>query len=60
MSDMADIELRKSEAAARAARSERTIERWIASGDLPVVRDGVSVRIDAAELDRFLAERAAA
>jgi len=43
------------DAAAALKFSERTLYRWITSGDLPVRRLGRSIRIDRGELDRFLA-----
>lgn len=48
--------LTKSEAAAQIGVSDRTIHRYIADGEVATVRVGRTVRIDPAELDRFLAE----
>lgn len=48
--------LTKSEAAAQIGVSDRSLQRHIAAGDIAVVRIGRMVRIDPAELDRFLAE----
>jgi excisionase family DNA binding protein len=40
--------------AARCQVALRTVRRWIAEGDLPVLRLGGAIRIAEADLDRFL------
>lgn len=47
------------EAAARLAVSSATVRRWIATGELPALRIGSSVRIDPERLSAWLAERQA-
>lgn len=44
----------KAEVAQRLQVSIKTIERWIASGDLPAHRFGKSVRISAADYRAFV------
>lgn len=44
--------LTRTEAAARAGRDVRTVDRWLASGALTRYRQGRSVRVDQAELDQ--------
>ena len=39
--------------------SKRTVLRWIERGDLPAFRIGSVTRIEATELDRFLAQHRA-
>lgn len=49
--------LTKAEVAQRLQVSIKTIERWMASGDLPVHRFGKSVRISTADFGAFLDKR---
>ncbi|RYE07040.1 MAG: DNA-binding protein [Hyphomicrobiales bacterium] len=49
--------LTKAEVAQRLQVSIKTIERWMASGDLPVHRFGKSVRISTADFRAFLDKR---
>jgi len=44
-------------AARRLSVSEKTIRRLIRSGELPALKVGNSLRIDPAELERWLGER---
>ena len=43
------------DAAAELACSRRTVERWIAAGELATVRVGRTVRVSTSALDRFIA-----
>lgn len=55
---MADkTRLYQAEAAARAECSTRTLSRAIASGELRAMHEGGRLRIERAELDRWLAAR---
>lgn len=51
---MPDRYLRRNEAARYAKRSVASIDRAIAAGDLPAIRDGRSVLIDREDLDAYL------
>lgn len=49
--------LTRQESAARLSQSVRTIDNLIASGDLPVVRIGRSIRIRPSAIDYFIEAR---
>ncbi|QDV79868.1 excisionase family DNA-binding protein [Botrimarina mediterranea] len=49
-----DRYLRRTQAARYSNRSLATIDRAIAAGDLPAIRDGRSVLIDRLDLDDYL------
>ena len=46
----------KRDIAERAGVSERTVERWVSSGDLPCLRRGRWLRFTEAMYERFLRE----